>query len=174
LRLAGRDYANEGAYFVTICTFRRQLSLQDSAIAEIVEWAWTSIPEHFPSVDLDAFVVMPNHIHGIVVLGARHVGTRHGGHLEDGRSPSLSMIMNKFKGAVTREVRIRDLWDGTPFWQPNYYDHVIRAGELDRIRTYIANNPVAWKYDWENPNRIDNSAHRQRWHWLEDLAPFRM
>jgi REP element-mobilizing transposase RayT len=184
LRLPPRNYASAGAYFITICTYHRQLSLEDPAIASIVEWAWASIPEHFPHIALDAFVVMPNHVHGIVVIGDNNVGDRHGGHVERGRHvgpvlhpthpPSLSLIVNKFKGAVTRETRIRDLWDGTPFWQPNFYDHVIRTGELDRIRTYIANNPAAWQYDWENPNRIDDPDHMKRWNWLEDPTPRRM
>ena len=154
----GRDYASAGAYFITICTSRRQLSLEGAAIAEIVEWVWCSIPEHFPNVDLDAFVIMPNHVHGIEVLGDADVDARHGGHAA--HATSLSGVINKFKGAVTREARLRDLWDGTPFWQANYYDHLIRSGELDHIRSYIANNPAACKYDWENPNRIDEPGYR--------------
>ena len=170
--MQGSDYSSAGAYFVTICTFRRPLSLEDAGIARIVDWAWTSIPEHFHAVDLDAFVIMPNHVHGIVVLSDEtNVGARHGGHVA--HSPSLSLVINKFKGAVTREARIRNLWDATQFWQANYYDRVIRNGqELDRIRAYIAHNPVAWKYDWENPNRIEDPNHRRSWNWLE-AAPTR-
>jgi hypothetical protein len=74
-----------------------------------------------------------------------------------------------FKAAVTRELRIRSLWHSGQFWQSNYYDHIVRNGsDLARIREYIAYNPIAWQFDYENPYRLQNEEHRQQWQLLED------
>jgi len=70
---------------------------------------------------------------------------------------------------VTRELRLRDLWDDQPLWQRNYHDRVIRdPEELSRIREYIAYNPIAWQYDHENPKRQQDKVHVQRWAWIEN------
>jgi hypothetical protein len=80
------------------------------------------------------------------------------------------MIIRSFKAAVTREVRIQRLWSEQPFWQRNFHDRVIRDNnELARIRTYIANNPAAWLYDHENPDRAIDPDYARRWGWLENV-----
>jgi hypothetical protein len=69
-------------------------------------------------------------------------------------------------------LRARELWNDQPFWQRNYYDHVIRDEvELHRIREYIAYNPIAWRYDHENPDRLADADHVKQWAWLENLSP---
>ena len=105
------------------------------------------------------------HIHGILVIQRTDPGQAR---IAPNQGPTLGHIVRSFKSAVTRELRINGLWDGTPFWQPNFYDRVIRDNEeLARIRNYIADNPAAWEYDWENPNRIDDPTHTSTWQWLE-------
>jgi REP element-mobilizing transposase RayT len=119
-------------------------------------------------VTVDAFVVMPNHVHGIVVLSSEQpsVASQHAGTLR--RAATLSVVVRSFKSAVTRQVRIQGLLDAERFWQPNYYDRVIRdEAELDRIREYIAYNPIAWQFDHENPDHDQDADHSRLWGWLE-------
>ncbi len=157
-------------------TFERQ------EVREVITWAWSEIPNHFPSVKVGAFVVMPNHVHGIVIIedsvsstDPAAVGARHASPLRplrrDGVAKgSLGAVVGSFKAAVTRELRLRDLWQQRPLWQNNYYDRVIRdENELDRIREYIAYNPTAWLYDHENPDRSAGEDHERQWGWLENV-----
>jgi len=96
------------------------------------EECWREIPGHFPEVTLDAFVVMPNHVRGTIMVGAGH-------------ARRLPVIVGSFKAAVSKRV-------GIPVWQRNYYEHVVRGEEdLNRIRDYIDNNPFFWSVDKENP-----------------------
>jgi len=127
-------------------------------VGDILEAVWRQIPEHFAAAT-DLFVVMPNHVHGIVWIGDadQPVGVQHAGPLQaQGRfvSPgSLGAIVRSFKAATTRELHLRELIDG-PVWQRNYWDRVVRnEDELNRIRQYIAYNPIAWEFDHENPRR---------------------
>ena len=180
MRQPSHNYASPGAYFVTICAHQRHLLFEDAAVSDVISSAWTQISQHFPAAHTDTFVVMPNHIHGIIVLRAPGkpllVGAQHAGRLPTTtREPSaatLSVIIRSFKAAVTRELRLRGLWDEQPFWQRNYYDRVIRdAVELERIREYIAHNPAAWLHDQENPGRLPDEGYKTRWAWLENTLP---
>jgi REP element-mobilizing transposase RayT len=113
-------------------------------------------------IELDTFVVMPNHIHGIVVIVESNVGATGRSPLPKGPTPkSVGAMMAGFKSAVTR--RINDL-RGTPYspaWQRNYYEHVIRnEDDSDEIREYIVNNPLKWDLDRENPNNSGRKALR--------------
>lgn len=178
IRLKGYDYAQSGAYFVTIVTQRRaclfgqvtngQMQLNDAGL--VAKACWLAIPEHFPFVELDAFVIMPNHIHGIIVItdtgvGAnnhspRTVGANVGAGANDHsprpspfRSPSqtIGSIIRGFKIGVTKWFRANT--DVYVVWQRNYYEHIIRdEPALQRIRYYIAANPVRWTDDSENPD----------------------
>jgi REP element-mobilizing transposase RayT len=151
-RWSAHDYGSPGAYFITICSHQRLTIFEEPAIAAVIHEAWHELPRHFPLVTLDAFVVMPNHVHGIVVLSSEQpsVASQHAGTLR--RAATLSVVVRSFKSAVTRQVRIQGLLDAERFWQPNYYDRVIRdEAELDRIREYTAYNPIAWQFDHENP-----------------------
>jgi REP element-mobilizing transposase RayT len=113
----------------------------------VEEWQRTAVVR--PNVVLDAWVVMPNHIHGILFLtnDARHdpgVAALH--------AHSLGIIIGQFKGSCTR--RIRASGDLGFAWQDRYYDHIIRSSHaLERIQAYIYNNPTQWENDRENPGR---------------------
>ena len=122
---------------------------------------WIEIPEHVPNIGLDEFIIMPNHVHGIVIISeAEPVETLHATSLpkRSGKmskiSPhpgSLSSIVRSYKSAVTRWGRR----NGFPkfAWQPRFYDHIIRNHEsFHEIQFYIRNNPLQWDEDTENPN----------------------
>ena len=176
-RLRGYDYASAGAYFVTICAHERRClfgeivdgAMSVSALGQIVEACWVSIPTHFPSTTLDDFVVMPNHVHGIIVLGDTDtppVGAQHAAPAmpdapEDAGSAhrinvpagSLGAIVRSFKAAATKRINDLRRSPGESVWQRNYYDHIIPDQEgLMRVRAYIANNPARWAFDAENPD----------------------
>jgi REP element-mobilizing transposase RayT len=162
VRLAGYDYASSGAYIVTICTQSRACLLGDvrdgkmrpNDIGEVVREEWLRSATIRPEITLDAFVVMPNHAHGIVVI--RDVGAHGHAPLPTAglRRParSLGAFVAAFKGAATRRINRMRGTPGVPVWQRNYYEHVIRdnAG-LDRLRRYILDNPARWAEDPENP-----------------------
>ena len=178
LRLPAYDYAQAGAYFVTACAYDRRCLFGDivdgamrlNDVGRVVETCWDAIPDHFPHAGLDAYVVMPNHIHGIVwitaaalTVGAKNLSPLPGGSRQQ-KSPSpsassfqtpsrtLGSIVRGFKTGVTK--RVRKNMDVHHVWQRNYYDHVIRnEADLQRIRQYVANNPARWAEDRENPLR---------------------
>jgi putative transposase len=138
-RMPGYDYAQPGAYYITICAHRQAHwfgsvhggAMRLSAVGQIAYDCWLSIPEHFPTVSLDAFVVMPNHLHGILVL-------RGGG-------PALGAVVGTYKAAVTRAARRAGLAPSAPLWHGRYYDHIVRdQADIERIRAYILANPLRW------------------------------
>jgi putative methionine-R-sulfoxide reductase with GAF domain/REP element-mobilizing transposase RayT len=122
-----------------------------SPIGKIVSEYWKQIPDHHTDVTLDEFVVMPNHVHGIItIVGARHASPNS---VKPGPKPrSLGSIIGSFKSAVTKKVdEIRNS-SGASLWQRNYYEHIIRnERELNLIRQYIISNPLQWELDRENP-----------------------
>lgn len=163
------DYEWAGSYFITICTYRRTccFGLVKSGVMHLSEKGfiaqkfWMEIPEHFPTVELSDFVIMPNHVHGILTLtaekpvDARHaVEARHALPLQQtpgqkrfqnqGRN-TVSSITGGYKSAVTRNIHLM----GLEFrWQDRFWDHVIRdKNEFERIRKYIIENPVKWRED---------------------------
>jgi REP element-mobilizing transposase RayT len=185
------DYSLEGAYFVTICTQNKenlfgvivvagskpalmnsaQMILNDAG--KMIFNIWNEIPKYYDGIDIDEFQIMPNHIHGIVIVGAAPCGRpepdgEHETKLEDqaqnkrgqarGPAPtglSLSNVMERFKSLTTKKyIDGIKLNNWKPFdkrlWQRNYYEHVIRNdNELNSIREYINNNPVNWETDDE-------------------------
>jgi REP element-mobilizing transposase RayT len=136
-------------------------------LGKIVRECWDAIPEHFASVALDQFVVMPNHGHGIIVitvpsLAAGHtlsqqtfgnatVGATHASPLQPPRGPkrkALGSIIGSFKSAVTKRMNEIGHASDDKLWQRGYYEHVRRnERDLDRIRQYIVNNPGKWQLD---------------------------
>ena len=143
-RLVDYDYSQEGAYFVTICVHRRHYLFGDvvedemtlSNMGEIAAERWLSIPEHYPDVDLDLYVIMPNHMHGIIVLTGR----------SDFKT-FLGRVINAYKGAVTAQIR-KQRGSKVAVWQGRYHDHVIRdVWDLNRVRQYILHNPSMWEKD---------------------------
>jgi REP element-mobilizing transposase RayT len=173
IRLPAYDYRWPGAYFVTICTPERSClfggvtsgAVVLNATGRIVESCWQAIPTHFPNVILDEFVVMPNHVHGIVILaeadrsavGAQHAVPLQRESLRQFQKPpaeSLSSVIGSFKSASTRQINLLRGTSGAPVWQRNYYEHVVRNEEdLQAIRQYIRDNPAQWAMDEENPAR---------------------
>ncbi|MEK6709271.1 MAG: transposase [Nitrospinota bacterium] len=163
LRLKGYDYSRAGAYFVTFCTLNRELFFLDEGTRGIAEQCWREIPVHFPSVQLDEWVVMPNHLHGILVLDLRrgvqlNAPTKNlRGNPFSAISPrpfTLSVAVRTYKAAVTTRSRRSD--SVTFGWQRNYYEHIIRnEQELNRIRQYIAENPLGWASDPNNPSATE-------------------
>jgi REP element-mobilizing transposase RayT len=170
IRLKGYDYTRAGAYFVTICTKDRACLFGDvsdgvtrlNQMGHIVRQCWLAIPDHFPHVLLDEFVVMPNHVHGIIVIMATHiVGATHASPLQNDDTPtrprgpqprSVASIVGSFKSAATKRINEHRGTPGAPVWQRDYFEHIIRNDEsLNRIREYILNNPLQWALDRENP-----------------------
>ena len=170
LRLRGFDYASPGAYFVTVCTWRRNCLLGDvvdgevrlSPLGEIVTDCWKGISEHLPYAAVDVSIVMPNHMHGILFLhgerpSAGTVGATHASplHIPDTTSgqalSSLSAVVGSYKAASTRLINRQRGTAGDPVWQRGFYEHVIRdEADLHRIRRYIEENPLRWAEDEEN------------------------
>jgi putative transposase len=175
LRLRGYDYTQCGAYFVTFCAWERRSlfgeildgQLRLNALGSVVEEAWFVLPTHFPSVELDASVVMPNHMHGVVIIGvaAQHAAPSRPSPAKFAVTPgSLGANVRSFKSAVTRRANELRMPFGAQLWQRNYYEHVIRNDEsLDRIRQYITTNPARWELDAENPRRCGQDEFDQ---WL--------
>jgi len=172
IRLKGYDYAQAGAYFVTICTHGRDCILGEivdeevivSSYGEIAKTCFEDIPQHFAHAKVDAFAVMPNHLHGIIVLlNTMEVVAQHAAQLRKGVSfkpdpGSLSSVVRSFKSASTKRINELRATPGSVFWQRNYYEHVIRNDrDLDRIREYIITNPLKWALDRENPQRTGSS-----------------
>ncbi len=161
IRLPQRDYSSAGAYYVTICTHEKKhyfgniinnrMSL--SQYGKIAFSIWNEIPNHFSNISLDKFIVMPNHVHGIICMTVSP-GACHGKPLHSRILPtkqSLSTIIGSFKSTVTRKINEMNSGDKTKIWQRNYWERVIRNDrELNIIREYIINNPKNWDTDQMN------------------------
>ncbi len=130
---------------------------------QMIQSVWDDLPQHYPSADIDAFVVMPNHVHGIIGLTAVGAAPRGrpdetGQFQEFALTTSLMDIVHRFKSLTTARYRhgiIQKGWRPFPgrLWQRNYYEHIIRNEEdLNKVRGYIAANPLLWHLDAENPN----------------------
>ena len=161
-RLRGYDYRREGAYFVTICTYQRLHlfghiagdTMHLNQCGQIVRDEWLRTESVRPNVALDAFVVMPNHLHGIIVILETLTGvgaSRWDAQPDDDwlQAHSLGAIVGQFKAQVTKQIRrLPGAGDDYPVWQRNYHDHIIRnAPDLQRLRTYVATNPARWPSD---------------------------
>ena len=182
IRLRGYDYSLPGAYFITLCTKDRKNRLarvvnsraRRSAIGEAVSRCWKEIPDHQTGVEVDEFVVMPNHVHGVVVILDSSMQAENSGRRVQLNTPtgnrfsrispkagSLGVIVRTFKAAVTTWCRA----NGFPefAWQRGFYEHIIRdEHSLQRIREYIDANPRRWVLDTENRERIGKDD-SERW-----------
>lgn len=169
IRLKDYDYSQAGAYFVTICTYNKECVFGDikdgkielSEIGKVASKYWVEIPEHFSCVQLDEFVVMPNHIHGIVIINS--VGVQNFEPLQHKYQhiipKSIGSIIRTYKSAVSHWCKTNGYVHFR--WQRNYYEHVIRnANDLYEIREYIVNNPLKWDLDTENPQNVGRQAFR--------------
>ena len=174
IRLKGYDYTQAGAYFVTIvlqdrlCLFGEIVNteMQLSKAGEVASRFWEALPDRFPMIKIDAYIIMPNHLHGIVIInpsvGVSLVDTPVvDTSVVDARSANphspLGDIVGAYKSLTTVEyTRGVKTMKWTPFrrrlWQRNYYEHVIRNDDALRdIREYIIHNPGQWDLDKENP-----------------------
>lgn len=148
-RLTHFDYSQPGYYFITICTknhhsiLRRGAQCAPAPLPPLTsaglaaERFLLEIPVHYPMISVDHYVVMPNHVHLILVITAGHIGT-------DGRTmcaPTVSRVVRGWKEAVTKQI-------GVSIWQKSFHDHIIR-NETDylRIWNYIDTNPAKWRED---------------------------
>jgi putative transposase len=159
-RLKNWDYSSNGYYYITICTKNREClfgniagdKMQLSAIGEIVLQAWNDSFVMRKELFCDQFVIMPNHIHGIVII-EKSVETQGIASVQENNAPyrmpkSISSFVSGFKSAVTKRVNEIHHTPGAAIWQERFYDHVIRDEKsLQRIREYIVNNPVNWETD---------------------------
>ena len=182
IRLPGYDYSQPGAYFVTLVAEDRLNRFGEISDGEVrlnlagqcAVSLWQGLPRHF-AIALDEWVVMPNHLHGIIVIGAdfgkgeasgmHEPATRPGNppdasplrshNRPQGTIPgSLGAIVQNYKSTSTRRINGLQGTPGAPVWQRNYYERIIRNEiEWRRIREYILNNPSQWELDQENPNR---------------------
>jgi REP element-mobilizing transposase RayT len=181
IRLPHHDYATFGAYFVTICTMDRQHlfgGVDDGVMilneaGELAAACWQNIPAHFPHARLDEWVVMPNHVHGIIHVtatpgipaapdaratstgvGAKNFSPLHRisptrTELPTGTSRTIGSMVRGFKIGVTNWFRHHSI--GREIWQRNYWEHLVRTDdELERTRTYITDNPKNWTRDGLN------------------------
>ena len=179
IRLKGYDYSQAGAYFVTICINGglhtlgqiKNGEIYPSESGQMVQTVWNELPFHYPGVTVDAFVLMPDHIHGIIILTNNTVGAVPPCPPPSCPPPSykpmtLGDVVHRFKSLTTTKYRqgVNELgW--TPFqkrfWQRNYFEKIVRNQEsLDKIREYILNNPLAWE---------SKPLHLQKYHPKPDL-----
>ncbi|HEX9250946.1 MAG TPA: transposase [Ignavibacteriaceae bacterium] len=159
IRLKEYDYSFPGWYYVTICTkdfipwFGKinNGKVEYNSLGNIAVKFFEEIPKHFKNTEIDEYIVMPNHVHGIIIINDV-VGTRDRVSLRKFGSTdkcSLSIIMNQYKGSITR-IAHKNGFDKFA-WQPRFYEHIIRNDiDLQRIRTYIRNNPLKWELDVYN------------------------
>ncbi len=172
-RLAGYDYSQNGAYFVTICTHNREVLFWEivdgemslTSAGEIVLACWNDLVKHYPYAEYDAFVIMPNHIHAIVMLindnvPASPVGkglrpfrtTSQFPETLPVKAQSLPKIMGSLKSFSARRINEQRDMPGVAVWQNSYHDHIIRdEADLNIRRQYILTNPSRWQEDAENP-----------------------
>jgi len=163
LRLPNFDYSASRAYFVTICTQNRRCLFGDivktgpygrpemvlNDVGRMVAESWLWLGQRYDHVDLDAWVIMPNHLHGIIVLHNGRGGSRTAP--TEKRKP-LGRLIGAFKTVSTQRINEIRNTPGGKLWQRNYYEHIIRHDEsLNRIRQYIMTNPGKWDQDRENP-----------------------
>jgi REP element-mobilizing transposase RayT len=178
IRLKNYDYSQPGYYFLTICTYQRQSWFGEikndrmylNQIGKIVAEEWINTPKIRSNFLLDEWVIMPNHLHGIVIINEnlnlladrnishkKILGERNRDILGARNAPlrqepnSISSFVAGFKSAVTKRINLlRDNRD-IPIWQRNYYESIIRdENALRVIREYVLNNPFQWKKDPDN------------------------
>lgn len=191
IRLKGHDYSSPGAYFFTVCCAdRRPLfgrveggEVSENRLAGIVRRCWEDLPTHYPHASLDAFVIMPNHVHGVIVLhGAPTENPGHGIATNAGvgaglkpaptgvvvtatgvaapldyapRQHGLPEILRAFKTFSARRINAVRGTAGAAVWQRGYYESIVRDERaLGRVREYVRANPQNWRRDHQYPSAL--------------------
>ena len=154
IRLKGYDYSQPGSYFVTICIWKKECLLGYiykhkmilNTSGEVVQFNWFNLTKVYPYINLDTFVIMPNHIHGIIeIKDDDKYKKRHG----------LPEIIRGLKTFSARRINQLRKIKGVPVWQRGYYEHIIRNEKsLNNIREYIVNNPLNWCQDEIYPDNV--------------------
>ncbi len=170
IRIKGYDYAQTAAYFVTLCTRKHSCLLgqvingivQLNGVGKLVDEEWQASAEIRTEIQLDNYVIMPNHLHGIVLINASAVEpplNSLSSNLRTGtKARSLSSFIAGFKSAVTRRIKQLCI-DETSIWQRNYVERIIcHEQDYYRIQQYIYNNPALWDLDPEHPNQQKSSS----------------
>lgn len=176
-RACWHNYSEPGIYFITICTGDREQyfgkisnnEMQLSEIGRLISQCWEKIVEISPDIELDHYVVMPNHFHGILILkNSIEKGLSRNGDSEARQYQRLPVVIGSFKSAVTKMVNAKQ--DCLSFcWQKSYYDHIIRSSKsLNFIRQYIIDNPANWQDDLDNPSYLLDLTEEERKKKLED------
>ncbi|MGF1513455.1 MAG: transposase [Elainellaceae cyanobacterium] len=155
IRLKGYDYASAGAYFITICAYQRKRlfgqvvngEMELNLIGRTARGHWMKLPKHHRHLHLDEFIIMPDHMHGILILDHGISGMD----LPSSNAPgskrhSLSEIIRGFKTFSTRRINQIRQTPGISVWQRNFYEHIIRDEiAMQNIRRYIQANPASWQ-----------------------------
>ena len=186
IRLTAYDYSRPGAYYVTICTGDKEClfggivdgQMHPNEYGKIAHGEWWRSEKIRPRIQLDAWVVMPNHVHGILMIGrgtavvadigCRGTARRAPTAEQFGKplSGSLPTLIRAYKSAVTKRINQVRNTPGKAVWQRGYYEHIVRnEGELSRIREYITTNPIRWPSDPENPSREACAQEDFPWEW---------
>lgn len=154
LRLKGYDYTQPGAYFVTLCTKNRECLFgkivggiaQLNEYGNIVVQSWQWLEQQYSYVELDAWVVMPNHLHGIIIITDTSSNMKR---------KTLGRLVGAFKTVSAKKINQSRQTPGFPVWQRDFYDRINRNDRsLERTRQYIVDNPLKWHEDADNPDRI--------------------
>jgi REP element-mobilizing transposase RayT len=166
IRLKGFDYSTTGVYFVTLCTQNREClfgevvdgEMKVNELGQIVEGCWAWLTRQYAHVILDTWTVMPNHLHGIIMITPDgRGGSRTAPTIVDKRKP-LGRLIGAFKTVSTKRINALRNTPAVAVWQRNYYEHVIRSeDELVRTSEYILNNPARWAEDENNPVVMDRT-----------------
>ncbi len=156
IRLPHHDYGGPGTYFVTVVSANRDCLFSHQRFYSIIELCWAALPTHFRNTALDAWIVMPNHLHALLGIECDEPGnaSASGGQPFRLQAASLGAIIGNFKSVSARRINTVRRTPGVAVWQRNYYERIVRdEPELQRIREYIATNPARWALDRENPDR---------------------
>lgn len=162
IRLKGYDYSLAGAYFVTVVAWQRQMlfgeivdgEMQLNELGRIVSEKWQWLETQYEYVELGEWIVMPNHLHGILVIHDIGRGGSRSAPTPIKRKP-LGGLIGAFKTVSTKQINLLCNTEGQMVWQRNYYEHIMRnEQEMDRIARYIEANPSMWTEDDENPNIV--------------------
>ena len=175
IRLQGYDYSQAGVYFVTIVTQGRACLFGEvvdgivhlNSTGRMISDCWQWLESQYPCVALDEYVLMPNHLHGLIMItdNVRRGGSRTaptGADSPAGKRKPLGRLIGAFKTVSTKQFNSAHGKSGSPLWQRNFFEHVVRRDEsLDKIRQYIRDNPARWEFDRENPMRSQKVARDQ-------------